>query len=166
MAEKIFFHNEKRKISELLPHEHNPRQMTVKQVEALRQSLQKFSLAEIPVINLNNDILAGHQRLKILAELWDGDFEIDVRVPNRQLTQKEADEYLIRSNANTGEWNFDELANYFDQEDLTSWGLEIPHLLDSLDIKDEDFLQDTEITKNKTIEIECPFCHKKFEKEK
>jgi len=119
---KIMWHTEKRKISDLIPTEGNPRQLTDKQYKDLKKSLNKFDLAEIPAINQDNAILAGHMRLKILAELK-GDHEIDVRVPNRPLTKKEAEEYLIRSNKNTGEWDMDALGN-FDVEDLVEWGFE------------------------------------------
>ena len=119
---KIMWHTEKRKISDLIPTDGNPRQLTDKQYKDLKKSLNKFDLAEIPAINQDNSILAGHMRLKILAELK-GDHEIDVRVPNRPLTKKEAEEYLIRSNKNTGEWDMDALSN-FDVEDLVEWGFE------------------------------------------
>lgn len=106
------WHTEKRKISELIPHQQNPRQMTEKQVKDLTESLKKFDLAEIPAINTNNKILAGHQRLKILSLLGRQDEEIDVRVPDRLLTEQEETEYLLRSNKNTGEWDWDMLANF------------------------------------------------------
>lgn len=115
---------EKRKLSELVPHQSNPRILTKKQAQDLKKSLKKFSLAEIPVINTDNAIIAGHQRIKILSELNGPDFEIDVRVPEKTLTQKQVDEYLIRSNKNTGEWDWDVLANSFDQEELQDWGFE------------------------------------------
>ena len=105
---EIKWTTEQRKISDLIPTDGNPRQLTDKQYKELKKSLKKFDLAEIPAINQDNSILAGHMRLKILAELK-GDHEIDVRVPNRPLTKKEAEEYLIRSNKNTGEWDMDAL---------------------------------------------------------
>ena len=123
MAKPITWHNEKRKISQLIPTENNPRILTDKQKKDLVKSLSKFDLAEIPAINTNNFILAGHQRLKVLQELK-GDIEIDVRVPNRELTEKEANEYIIRSNKNTGSFDFDILANEWDQDELLSWGFE------------------------------------------
>ena len=123
MAKQITWHNEKRKISQLIPTENNPRQLTDKQKQDLKKSLSKFNLAEIPAINTNNKILAGHMRLKILQELK-GDIEIDVRVPNRELTEKEANEYIIRSNKNTGSWDFDILKSEWDQDELLSWGFE------------------------------------------
>ena len=51
-----------------------------------------------------------------------GENVIDVRVPNRELTEPEAREYLIRSNKNTGGWDDDALANNFDVEELKEWG--------------------------------------------
>ena len=117
------WHNETRKISELVPHAKNPRRLTEEQKQTLTDSLEKFNLVEIPVINTDNTILAGHQRLKVLAALGRGDEEIEVRVPNRELTQPEADEYLLRSNKNTGEWDYD-LLKAFDADALLSFGFQ------------------------------------------
>ena len=151
---KIMWHTEKRKISDLIPTEGNPRQLTDKQYKDLKKSLNKFDLAEIPAINQDNSILTGHMRLKILAELK-GDHEIDVRVPNRPLTKKEAEEYLIRSNKNTGEWDMDALSN-FDVEDLVEWGF------DSLDFGIEDKIKEKEIDEDIDTENECPSCGYKW----
>ena len=122
--EQLKWHNERRIVNDLIPFEHNPRQMTDVQVENLKKSLLKFDLVEIPVADLDNRIVAGHQRLKIMQLLGRGNEEIDVRMPNRKLTEEEFKEYNIRSNKNSGEWNFDELANFFDMEDLLQWGFE------------------------------------------
>ena len=115
---------EQRKISDLVEFDGNPRQMTEKQVADLTASLQKFDLAEIPAITTNNKILAGHQRLRIMAMLGRGDEVIDVRVPDRELSEDEEREYLIRSNRNSGEWDWDALANGFDVAELTDWGFD------------------------------------------
>jgi hypothetical protein len=106
------FHTEQRKINELIPFEGNPRKMTELQVAFLRQSLQKFGLAEIPVIDTDNIICAGHQRLRVLQLLGEGEAVIDVRVPNRKLTDEEFREYNLRSNQNRGDFDYDELAHY------------------------------------------------------
>ena len=118
------WHNEKRKLSELIPYEMNPRQLSVEQHEHLTASLKKFDLAEVPAINTDNTIVAGHQRVRILAELHGLDYEVDVRVPDKKLTKADFEEYLVRSNLNTGEWDFDQLANHFDTEDLVEWGFD------------------------------------------
>ena len=118
------WHTEQRKISDLNPTEHNPRQLTKKQFEDLKKSLLKFDLAEIPAINTTNQILAGHQRLTIMGILGRSNELIDVRIPDRELSKKECDEYIVRSNKNTGEWNMDVLADSFDLDELKEWGFE------------------------------------------
>ena len=98
----LIWHNEKRKVRDLAPFDHNPRTLSEKERADLEQSLVRFNLVEIPAINTDNVIIAGHMRLKILIDLGRGDEEIDVRVPNRKLSEKELEEYNIRSNLNTG----------------------------------------------------------------
>lgn len=120
--EPLTWHTEQRKISDLVPFEHNPRRLTELQAKQLQVSLEKFNLVEIPAINTDNVILAGHQRLKIMQLLGRGEEMTDVRVPNRLLTPEEVKEYVVRSNKNTGEWDFDILANTFDPEALQDWG--------------------------------------------
>ena len=123
MANKqLAFKTEQRLVRELVPYEHNPRQMTEEQVRQLTASLVKFGLAEIPVIDVDNRIVAGHQRLKIMMALGRGDETIDVRVPSRKLTDEEFKEYLIRSNKNLGQWDWNILANVFDEEFLLQVG--------------------------------------------
>ena len=113
MKDALKWQTEKRKISDLIPYKRNPRQMTKKQVEDLKKSLEKFNLAEIPAIDTDNKIIAGHQRLKILKMLGRGEEEIDVRVPNRKLTKEEFKEYNVISNKVIGEWDFDILSDDF-----------------------------------------------------
>ncbi len=146
--DKLVWHNEKRKINDLIPYEGNPRHMTEKQVEDLRKSLEKFNLVEIPAVNIDNIIIAGHQRLKILQLLGRGEEEIDIRLPNRTLTLEEVKEYNLRSNKNTGEWDYDLLAN-FDEELLKESGFESEELdkIFQLDLGEDDFDADAEAEK-------------------
>jgi len=106
---KLKWTTERRKIVDLIPAEYNPRLLTDAQAKELRKSLEKFDLVEIPAIDTDGTILAGHQRLSILKTMGREDEEIDVRVPNRKLTDQEAKEYNLRSNKNTGEWDMDKL---------------------------------------------------------
>ncbi|GAJ05939.1 unnamed protein product, partial [marine sediment metagenome] len=93
---KLVWHTDKRKINDLIPYEGNPRQMSQKQKEDLEESLKRFNLMSIPVINTDNTIVSGHQRLKILQLLGRGEEEIDVRIPNRGLTPEELREANLR----------------------------------------------------------------------
>src|SRR3990167_4598904 len=123
--EKLGWHTEKRAIETLVPYAHNPRYMTKEQAAQLRKSLEKFGLVELPVVDTDGVIVAGHQRLAILKTLGETGF-IEVRVPDRKLTPDEFQEYNLRSNseANAGEWDFDILANSFDEKILNDIGLD------------------------------------------
>jgi len=103
------WHTEKRKVDDLIPYEKNPRSMSDKQTADLKKSLKQFNLVEIPAVDTTGRIIAGHQRLKILQLLGRGEEEIDVRVPNRPLAEKEYKQYLLTSNSVTGDWDFEKL---------------------------------------------------------
>jgi len=117
------WHNEKRKVKDLIPYEFNPRTLTEEKKEKLIKSLEKFNLAEVPAINTDNKIIAGHQRVKILLHLNRGEDVIDVRVPNRELTEQEFKEYNITSNVPAGYWDLDILEEHFADIDLEELGL-------------------------------------------
>ncbi len=122
----IKWRDEKRKLKDLIEFPHNPRSITNKQVEDLKQSLRKFGLVEPLAINTDNTILGGNQRKKIMQLIGsvDPDYEIDVRVPERKLNDDEAKELNIRLNKNVAQWDYDILANQFEVEELTDWGFE------------------------------------------
>jgi hypothetical protein len=114
---------EKRKIKDLKLFDGNPRKMTKEQAEQLLESLKKFNYVELIVVDQNNRVIAGNMRVQALKQLGREDEEIEVRVPNRPLTEEEAREYLLRSNKNVGEWDWDLLAN-FDKNLLQKVGFE------------------------------------------
>jgi len=89
----------------------------------------------IPVINTDNTIISGHQRMKILQILGRGDEEIDVRVPNRKLNDEELREANLRENKNLGSWDWDELDN-FDIEVLLDVGFTREELIEDFGIND------------------------------
>ncbi len=145
-----------RKVSDLIPHNKNPRSLSDKQKKDLEASITKFNLAEIPAINTDNTVLAGHARLKVLIALGRADEIIDVRIPSRTLTEKECEEYLLRSNKNTGSWDF-ELLKAFDTEFLLDIGfsdIDLGDIWDDvLELEDDEFKIEKEIEKAKTTDI-------------
>src|ERR1700690_2378436 len=110
---------ETRKIKSLKAHPKNPRQLTKFQHDHLKTSLSKFGIADKPIINTDGTIIGGHQRLKVLKEL--GFKEIEVLVPDRELTGSEVDEMNIRLNRG-GDFDFDILANEYEVTNLIEWG--------------------------------------------
>lgn len=114
----------KRKVTDLKSYEKNPRKFTKKGLADLKESILKCGDANIITINLDNTVLGGHARLKVMKSL--GIKDVDVKVPERLLTEDEIQEVVIRLNANTaGEWDIEKLDCFFDKEKLGDWGLDI-----------------------------------------
>jgi len=132
---------EKVKIAELNPAEYNPRRMTSKQYEDLKNSLEKFGLVDPIIINSDNTVVGGHQRLRIMRELG-AELVPVVRV---NLSKEDEKELNIRLNKNTGEFDLDVLANNFEVDELKDWGfkdieigLNIDKLDDTFELDDSD----------------------------
>jgi len=141
----ISWQNERRKLSALKEWSRNPRQAKEKQKEDLEDSIEKFNLADPLVINKDNVIIGGHFRCRILKERRIE--EVDVRVPDRQLTEEEVEELNLRLNKNLGEWDLDLLAD-FNEEILLDVGFERGELdsIFAIDI-DEEFDVEKELEK-------------------
>lgn len=113
-----------RLIADLNPAEYNPRQLTDKQYKQLKKSLKTFGCVEPVVINSNpmrrDVIIGGHQRCKVWADLG------NKTIPTVEVELDEAGEMElnVRLNKNTGEFDFDMLANYFEMDTLKDWGFE------------------------------------------
>ncbi len=112
-------------INELIPAEYNPRKLTQKQEAELNASIDKFDICDPIIINKNNIIIGGHQRIKVLKKR--NVTLVDVRIPSRDLTIEEEKELNLRLNKNMGEWDFKLLSN-FDKDLLINIGF------DSIDI--------------------------------
>ena len=121
--DQLEWHTGQRRINDLIPYEFNPRVLTEEKKKFLIESIEKYGLVEIPAINLDNTLLAGHQRCKVLQLIGRGDELIDVRIPNRMLTKKEAKEYNVRSNISIGDWDTEVLDKVFGDIDFVSLGL-------------------------------------------
>ena len=123
-------------INSLIFAEYNPRQLTKEQYKHLKDSIQRFGLVDPIIVNSNkerkNIIVGGHQRVRVAK-----DMDIDqVPVLEIDLTYERERELNVRLNKNTGEWDFDVLANTFDVNDLLDWGFDEREL--SLDLFEKD----------------------------
>lgn len=157
--EKINWINSRKKLKDLLKYEKNPRILNNKQKKDLTNSLKKFGLVEVPIVDIDNTLIAGHQRCEIMMEIEGGDYEIDVRIPDRKLTEKEFEEYLIRSNKNTGSWNWDILNDSFESIDLIDYGFD-PFEVEVDKANIDNLFADME-QKSKKIKVkQCEVCKK------
>ena len=139
-----------KRVNDLIPQKINPRVITDKQMSDLKKSLQKYNLVEIPAVDINGKILAGHQRVLALQILGRGEEIIDVRIPNRKLTEKESKQYLIASNKLGGSWDFEALKS-FDMEILQLAGFEDMEIAkfwdEDTEVKNDSFNIDKELKK-------------------
>jgi len=130
------WHNERRRVGSLIKWPINPRRISEEQTENLKASLKKFNLADPIIIDVDNTIVGGHQRLTVLKLLGRQEEEIDVRVPSRKLTDEEFRELALRLNLNQGEWDWEMLAEHFDAEELLSLGFETDELIEHEIVED------------------------------
>ena len=140
---------EKVKMSELNPAEYNPRRMTNKQYEDLKNSLEKFGLVDPIIINADNTVVGGHQRLRIMRELG-AELVPAVRV---NLSKEDEKELNIRLNKNTGEFDLDVLANNFEVEELKDWGFKDVELGFNIDKIVEGNIEDDHIPEVKETRV-------------
>lgn len=161
---KLQWTTEKRKVKDLVPYAYNPRTLSLEKKEKLKASLEKFDLAEIPAVNTDNTIIAGHQRVVVLMEIGKGDQLIDVRVPNRALTESEFKEYNLRSNISIGEWDTDMILQEFETLDLEDLGLNLSEDLSEILEEEAQLNQFEENFKNIPNTPEYPLVTKYNEK--
>jgi len=109
-------------IGDLISAEYNPRQLTKDQFSQLKDSVKRFGLVDPIIVNTHKDrkniVVGGHQRIKVADAL-----KID-KIPcvEVKLNLEKERELNIRLNKNTGEWDYDNLANFFDMDELRDWG--------------------------------------------
>lgn len=107
----------------------NPRFIKDESFNKLVKSIQEFpEMLELRPIVVNEDmvVLGGNMRLRACREA--GLKEIPITVAH--LTSEEQKEFIIKDNVSMGDWNWEQLANEWDEQDLVEWGLEIPFIGD------------------------------------
>jgi hypothetical protein len=110
-------------IDSLILSEENPRSIGRKEYEALKKSLIEFpemkQLREI-IIDEDNKILAGHQRIYALKELGYEDVYVRQVIG---LTNKQKREFMVKDNVSSGKWDADIIANHWDIAELEGFGV-------------------------------------------
>jgi hypothetical protein len=135
----------KKKIDDLIGAEYNPRLLTEKQYSDLKDSLKRFGQVDPVLVNVNpereNIIIGGHQRTRVWKDL--GNDTIDC--VELDLTLDQEKELNVRLNKNTGQFDMDALANYFEQDELIDWGFESFEFgMNNEDVNLDDFFEEVE----------------------
>lgn len=117
------------KLSELKKNPNNPRLIKDEKFKKLVQSLHDFpQMMELRPIIINGDnmVLGGNMRLAALKELNYKDMPDNWVMKASDLTPEQQKEFIIKDNVGFGEWEWDQLANEWDIDQLEEWGLDIP----------------------------------------
>lgn len=113
-------------LSAIKANPNNPRLIKDDKFHKLVKSIKEFpemlNLRPI-VINSDNIVLGGNMRLKACKEA--GLKEVPVILAD-DLSEEQQRQFIIKDNVGYGEWDWDDLANNWNVEDLSEWGLDIP----------------------------------------
>lgn len=154
---KLIWKTDLRKVSDLSVNEDNARTISDRMKGELKKSFAKFDYVEPIVIDADNRVISGNQRLSILIDDGKHDEEIEVRVPSRKLSKKEFDQYSLIANRVHGEFDWEKLANFdldlilgsgFDEQDLSNI------FDDHLEVEDDDHDLEKEIRGLKSTDIQ------------
>lgn len=114
------------KIAQIKSNPNNPRIIKDEKFKKLVQSIKDFpQMLDIRPIVVNEDmvVLGGNMRLKACIEA--GLKEVAI-IKASDLTHEQQNEFIIKDNVGFGEWDWNELANSWDDEKLVEWGLDLP----------------------------------------
>ena len=127
---------EKVKINKVFSNPVNPRLIKENKFIKLKKSIKEFpEMLKLRPIVVNNEmgILGGNMRYKACVELGLKDVWI---IKVKDLTDKQMEEFVIKDNVGFGEWDWDILANQFDNKELTDWGLDVWQTNDETNLDD------------------------------
>ena len=113
------------KISKVKPNETNPRLIKDSKFNRLVESVKEFpEMLKLRPIVVNKDmvVLGGNMRLKACKEAGLKDVWI-LKADN--LTEEQQKEFIVKDNVGFGEWDWDILANQWDNVQLKEWGMDV-----------------------------------------
>lgn len=147
-------------ISTLKPYEKNAKEHPQEQIDQIIASIEKFGMNDpIGIWGEECLIVEGHGRLLALQQMGETEAPT-IRLDHMNDEQRRA--YTLAHNKTTMNSGFDiELLNAELDDldiDMAEFGFTMPDEI-VLDVNDDEFLKDTEITKSKEPkEIVCPNC--------
>jgi DNA modification methylase len=113
-------------LRELKPNPDNPRVIRDERFAQLVRSLREFpAMLELRpiVVNAERVVLGGNMRLRAAKEA--GLKDVPVLIAD-QLTPAQQREFIVKDNASFGAWDWDVLANEWNDLPLADWGVDVP----------------------------------------
>jgi DNA modification methylase len=127
------------KLTDIKSNPNNPRIIKDDKFKKLVASIKEFpQMLSLRPIVVNDDmiVLGGNMRLKACKEA--GLKEVPV-IKASDLNEEQQKAFIIKDNVGYGEWDWDMLANEWNEEELVEWGLDIPNfVIEDLGTAEED----------------------------
>ena len=135
------------KLSQLKANPKNPRiirddkfKKLVASIEGFPEMMEKRPMVCVTDVDGKLFPLGGNMRLRAIQELGMKEIPDSWVTLADDWTQEKRAEFTIKDNASFGEWNYDDLANEWDAEQLSDWGVDVP-ISDKIDdMKDGDII--------------------------
>jgi site-specific DNA-methyltransferase (adenine-specific) len=131
-------------ISRVKPNPNNPRIIKDEKFAKLVKSIQDFPdmLNKRPLVCYTDTdgqfvVLGGNMRLKAAKECKLKEIPI---ILADEWTAEQRSEFLIKDNVGFGEWDWEQLANEWDVQQLEDWGLDVPDFEgEELEAQEDDY---------------------------
>jgi len=126
------------KVKDLVPNDKNPRLIKEHKFKKLVASIKEFpEMLELRpiVIDDNNVVLGGNMRMRAAQEA--GLDKVPVIIAT-DLSEEQRKQFIIKDNQSYGEWDWDLLADEWQQDALIDWGFEPYNFGASTDFLDMD----------------------------
>jgi DNA modification methylase len=116
-------------IKDIILNPDNPRLISDTKIKKLSKSIKVFpALMEIRpiVINSKNIIIGGNMRFRAIQSLGMEEIPDSWIKKADKLTKSEERRFIIEDNLSFGEFDWDILANEWDEKELINWGMDLP----------------------------------------
>ena len=168
-------------LAQLDPWGENPKSISKKNAKRLLAYWDRMGQFQTVAIGPTNGgglhpLYDGHQRLDVLKAAYGVNYQIDVRISDRALSDDERAEMVIEAHAGTtGQWDWDKIAAW-DSEAVQAWGMDADllgqwntdagQLSTMLQLQEEvpDFKEYDEDIADEVEYITCPHCNMNFPK--
>lgn len=150
------------KISEIKENPNNPRKITKDHLEKLVKSIkddpEMMELRPIVYDPETMEVLGGNQRLAALKKAGYKEIPDGWAVPASKLTEEQKKRFILKDNANLGEWDFEVLSVEFEDFDLESLGIKFEK------VQHQEAIQETKEIDVGSFDFDhrCPKCGFEF----
>lgn len=121
----------------------NPRLIKDNKFKKLVKSIKEFPemLEKRPlVVDENMIVLGGNMRLKALKEA--GFKEVYIHIAENW-SDEQKQQFIIKDNVSFGSWDFDILANEWDNQKLIDWGIDLPKWENDIEFEINNDIEET-----------------------